>query len=50
MMNAQVGWFLPGKNYCVIARPQAVAISWYCVENRTWFQEIATPFGLAMTC
>ena len=32
----------PTENYHVIARPQAVAISWYCVRFRTLYQEIAT--------
>ncbi len=26
-----------------------MAISWYCVHFCTFFQEIATPYGLAMT-
>ena len=38
-----------GSDNHVIARPQAVAISWYAVQIRTMSQEIATPFGLAMT-
>ena len=32
----------PATSYHVIARPQAVAISWYIVRCGTLFQEIAT--------
>ena len=39
----------PAHHYHVIARAKPVAISWYCVPVPTMYQEIATPYGLAMT-
>ena len=32
----------PAQSYHVIARPKAVAISWYAVRKRTIYQEIPT--------
>ncbi len=39
----------PAHHYHVIARAKPVAISWYCVPVPTMYQEIATPYGFAMT-
>ena len=50
-MTAHADCLRMGNDYHVIARRAKpdVAISWYCVRNRTMLQEIATAFGLAMT-
>ena len=42
MTAAQASEFAPCSHNHVIARPQAVAISWYSVPACSFFQEIAT--------